>query len=70
LQGDTSIKVFRKHLIRTPQGIDASQIVSLACYSEWLMTRHGEVADPPKSFQRALTAHLTKYVPERPPCTH
>jgi hypothetical protein len=59
--GDTSIEVFRKHLIDTAQGIDASQVVSLACYHEWLTTRHGEINNPQQSFQRALTAHLTRY---------
>jgi hypothetical protein len=62
VQGDTSIKVFRKYLVSTSQGIDASQVLSQACYQEWLETRHGNIVNPPKSFQRALTAHLTRSV--------
>jgi hypothetical protein len=58
--GDTSFKVFRRFIAKSAQGLDASLVVSLGCYKEWLATRHGDVNEPQKSFQRSLTAHVTK----------
>ncbi|KAH9256377.1 hypothetical protein BASA81_005634 [Batrachochytrium salamandrivorans] len=39
--------------------VDASQIVSKACFDRWLLARKIVPTKPEKSFQRTLSAHLT-----------
>ena len=38
---------------------DARQVNSAACYQDWVATRGSLPADPEKTFQRSLTAHVT-----------
>jgi hypothetical protein len=67
-QANTSLYVFRKFIVhlqtRNPvygdTCLDASRITSKACYETWLKGRHGSLKNAPKTFQRTLTAHLTK----------
>lgn len=39
--------------------VDASQIVSKACFDRWLLARKIVPTKPEKSFQRTLSAHIT-----------
>jgi len=39
--------------------IDASQILSKGCFTEWRATRKGYVQNPHESFRRALMSHVT-----------
>ena len=59
-----SIAVFRRFLVLTKIedviiNVDALRVVSKDCYQQWLKTRIGVTNQPEKTFQRALTAHLT-----------
>ena len=61
---ESSIAVFRRFLVVTKVhdaivNVDASRVVSKECYEHWLKTRIGVTNQPEKTFQRALTAHLT-----------
>jgi len=61
---EPSITVFRRFLVVTKVrdeivNVDASRVVSKECYDQWLKTRIGVKNDPERTFQRALTAHLT-----------
>jgi len=62
---DTSIRVFRRY-IRTYVNrdlsvpvVDATGSISKDCFMEWLGCRHIVPSEPEKTFQRALSAHLT-----------
>lgn len=56
----TSLKVFRAHLQRNPDGtINADGVVSKECLEAWVKTRHSLSGGPLKPFRRALTHHLT-----------
>jgi hypothetical protein len=64
--GATSMNIFRRHMIPVAlpgqtMVLDASGVVSKACFDEWVATRVVQTPnfDYEKSFQRALTAHLT-----------
>jgi len=64
---EASIKVFRRY-IRTASSpsetgsvlaLDASGIISKDCFREWKESRSVVPAEPEKTFQRILTAHVT-----------
>ena len=59
----TSIKLFRKFLERNHDGtLNASKVISTACYQTWLETRTAPRKHSPESllaFRRALAAHVT-----------
>jgi len=62
---EPSIAVFRRFLVVTKVNdvivhVDASRVVSKECYEFWLQTRIGVTNEPERTFQRALTAHLTR----------
>ena len=61
---EPGIAVFRRFLDVIKVGdeiinVDASRVVSKECYKQWLKTRIGVKNEPERTFQRALTAHLT-----------
>jgi len=62
---ELSIRIFRRYITTKQMSIgsiciDASQVISKACYEDWLNSRRGTPPrDPPKRFQRYLTCHLT-----------
>jgi len=61
------MSTFRKYIRRVPDPVDASrdvldaaEIVSKACYDEWMSAREYDCADHAgKTFQRALTGHIS-----------
>lgn len=57
---EPSINVFREFIIRRGDGtLDASRILSPECFHNWQHTRKKLPANPAKSFQRTLSAHIT-----------
>jgi len=61
---EPSIRIFRHFIVANKRSdgtvqLDASSIVSSACYQLWLDTRIGVPNYPQRTFQRSLTAHLT-----------
>ena len=66
-QKPTSMSTFRKYIRLVPDpadpsrgSLDASEIVSKACYEEWMSAREYDCADHAgKTFQRALTGHIS-----------
>jgi len=54
----TSLAIFRKHMIYSPEGIDPSGIFTNKCYEDWLSSRATNPKRPEESFRRALTAQL------------
>ena len=64
---EASIKVFRRYIrtVRSPSetgpvlALDASGIISKDCFREWKESRSVVPAEPEKTFQRILTAHVT-----------
>ena len=57
----TSMRVFREfiHVNPVTKELDASPLFSKECYETWLSTRRKKVPNPPKHFQRTISAHLT-----------
>ena len=59
----TSLKVFRSFILPKAGGQEgelcAEAIVSRECFELWLKTRKGDVSNPEKAFQKALSAHIS-----------
>ena len=53
---ETSIQVFRKWLEKTGTEIDASGVVSKACFDEWSAGRSSKSLS--RTFQRSISAHI------------
>lgn len=60
----TSIQIFRSHLVRRQDGsVDASGVISQACYCHWLEARGTLPSDDAaKKFHRTLTNHVSGVV--------
>lgn len=56
-----SINIFRKFIKTCPTTgeLDATEVVSLNCYLDWLSSRRSTPCKPEKAFQRSLIGHLT-----------
>mmetsp|Transcript_285 Transcript_285/g.298 ORF Transcript_285/g.298 Transcript_285/m.298 type:complete len:274 (-) Transcript_285:803-1624(-) len=64
---NTSINVFLKFVEVDKSGkVDASKILSKACYEHWLETRQSPPQRPQESFRRAVTAHVRAADGRRP----
>jgi len=58
------MNIFRRHIVITeqPDGtrhVDAEDMISRACYEDWLSTRSRIPAEPEKTFQRILTSTVS-----------
>jgi len=68
---ESSLKVFLRHITTTVMSdgsvkVDASGIVSRACYEDWLSTRSLAIKAPEKKFQRIITCSVSGTDGRRP----
>ena len=68
---ESSLKVFLRHVKTTVMSdgsvkVDASGIVSRACYEDWLSTRPHAIHAPEKTFQRIITCSVSGTDGRRP----
>ncbi|GBG25772.1 Hypothetical Protein FCC1311_019912 [Hondaea fermentalgiana] len=55
----TAMSIFMKHVRFTDDGIDASGIISRACFEDWLQSREKMPLRPEECYRKSLLCHLT-----------